>query len=77
MTIFTEEDFKDTSENTGKEYWLIDEDYVKEILENQEIVKRLQHRITMIKDTRPDGEFFNKHWVLSNLNWILKGEEKE
>ncbi len=38
----TDEDFKETNNRTGVEYYSINEKWVKHILNNQEIVERLK-----------------------------------
>ncbi len=55
----TEDDFKETNNRTGVKYYIINEDIVKQILENQNIVERLNLVISKY-DGKADYEFTAK-----------------
>ncbi len=61
----TEDDFKETNNRTGVKYYIINENIVKQILENQNIVKRLNLAIS-----KYDGKM-NEHSIVNILKEIL------
>jgi len=61
----TEDDFKETNNRTGVKYYIINENTVKQILENQNIVERLNLAIS-----KYDGKM-NEHNIVSILKEVL------
>ena len=51
----TDEDFKETNNRTGAEYYNIDEKMVKQILNDQEIVERLKSAISKYDENTDDS----------------------
>ena len=61
----TEDDFKETNNRTGVKYYIINENIVKQILENQNIVERLNLAIS-----KYDGKM-NEHNIVRILKEVL------
>ena len=61
----TQDDFKETNNRTGIKYYIINENTVKQILENQNIVERLNIAIS-----KYDGKM-NEHNIVSILKEVL------